>query len=195
MNNENEIGIIGLGPSGVTAAIYLNRFGLTPVCFEKELVGGQVNKTEKIETYTGVEEINGQDLGNRLEEQLNFFGIKPIYSEVKEVVLNNDGSFKVRYGKDKEKDFKYLIVSSGLKPNPFVVPNQERYSAKGISRCAICDGPIYKGKDVIVVGAGNSAFEEANYLATICNIVNLSFGLVLCEYSSCFISLNPPSLS
>ena len=66
--NESEVGIIGLGPSGVTAAIYLNRYGMTPVCFEKELVGGQVNKTEKVENYTGVIDISGPKLGGILEE-------------------------------------------------------------------------------------------------------------------------------
>ena len=172
MLNKKEVAIIGLGPSGVTAAIYLNRFGLTPVCFEKELVGGQVNKTEKVENYTGVKSIKGPALGSALEEQLNSFGIKPIYKEVKEVVLNNSGTFTVKYGSE-EKEFKYVIVCSGLKPNPFVVPNQETYNSKGISRCAICDGPLYKGKDVVVIGAGNSAFEEASYLATICTSVSL----------------------
>ena len=142
------------------------------VCFEKELVGGQVNKTEKVENYTGVKSIKGPSLGSALEEQLNSFGIKPIYKEVKEVVLNNSGTFTVKYGSE-EKEFKYLIVCSGLKPNPFVVPNQETYNSKGISRCAICDGPLYKGKDVVVIGAGNSAFEEASYLATICTSVSL----------------------
>lgn len=172
MINEKEVAIIGLGPSGVTAAIYLNRFGLTPVCFEKELVGGQVNKTEKVENYTGVKSIGGPELGNKLDEQLSSFGIKPIYKEVKEVTRTKSGTFIVKYGQE-EKEFKYVIVCSGLRPNPFVVPGQEEYHNKGISRCAICDGPLYKGKDVVVVGAGNSAFEEASYLATICNSVTL----------------------
>lgn len=172
MPDEKEVAVIGLGPSGVTAAIYLNRFGMVPYCFEKELVGGQVNKTEKIENYTGVKSIGGPELGNLLESQLSSFGIKPIYKEVKEVRLNDSGAFTIKYGNE-EKEFKYVIVCSGLRPNPFVVPNQESYNSKGISRCAICDGPLYKGKDVVVVGAGNSAFEEASYLATICSSVSL----------------------
>ena len=73
MIDEKEVAVIGLGPSGVTAAIYLNRFGLTPICFEKELVGGQVNKTEKVENYTGVGSIKGPELGMKLDEQLSFF--------------------------------------------------------------------------------------------------------------------------
>ncbi len=172
MVNEKEVAVIGLGPSGVTAAIYLNRFGLTPVCFEKELVGGQVNKTEKVENYTGVGSIKGPELGMKLDEQLSFFGIKPIYKEVKGITLTKDKTFLVSYGNE-TKEFRYVIISSGLRPNPFVVPNQEKYSSKGISRCAICDGPLYKGKDVVVIGGGNSAFEEASYLATICSSVTL----------------------
>lgn len=173
MIDPKEVAVIGLGPSGVSAAIYLKRYGMVPYCFEKELVGGKVNKTEKIENYAGVKAINGPELGMLLEDQLHSFGIKPIFKEVKRVSLNEDGTFKVQYGKDLEHDFKYVLLANGLGEKPFPIQGEETYHKRGISRCAICDGPLYKGKDVAVIGAGNSAFEEAIYLASVCHHVTL----------------------
>lgn len=171
MENK-DIAIIGLGPSGVSASIYLKRYGLNPVCFEKELVGGKVNKTELIENYAGVNKIAGPKLGMIFEDQITSFGIKPIYKEVKEVSLNDDSSFHLKYGKE-ERDFKYVIIANGLINRPFKIEGEETFNRRGISECAICDGPLYKGKDVAIVGAGNSSFEEACYLATICSSVTL----------------------
>lgn len=169
---KNEVCIIGLGPSGVSAAIYLKRYGMNPICFEKELVGGKVNKTEKIENYAGLLSIAGPDLGMQLEDQLNKFSIKPIYQEVKEVSLNDDGTFSVVTNKQK-RDFKYVILANGLGEREFHIPGEDSFRCRGISRCAICDGSFYQGKDVAVIGAGNSAFEEASYLADICSHVSL----------------------
>lgn len=173
MIDNKDVAIIGMGPSGVSAAIYLKRYGMNPVCFEKELVGGKVNKTEKIENYAGVMKINGPDLGMLLENQLASFDITPLYYEVKELVLNEDGTFTLTYGKDKKRDFRYVILANGLGERPFPIEGEDSFKKRGISRCAICDGPLYKGKDVAVVGAGNSAFEEAIYLASICSHVTL----------------------
>lgn len=173
MIDNKEVAIIGLGPSGVSAAIYLKRYGMEPYCFEKELVGGKVNKTEKIENYAGVRSIGGGELGMLLETQLKDFGIKPIYQEVKRLSLNQDGTFTLQYGKDNHHDFKYVILANGLGEKPFPIPGEEVFHKRGISRCAICDGPLYKGKDVAVIGGGNAAFEEATYLASICSHVTL----------------------
>ena len=173
MVDKKEVAVIGLGPGGVSAAIYLKRYGMVPYCFEKELVGGKVNKTEKIENYAGVKSIGGPDLGMLLESQLKSFDIKPIYKTVKRVSLNEDGTFHVEYGKDLSHDFQYVLLANGLGEKPFPIQGEEAFHKRGISRCAICDGPLYKGKDVAVIGAGNSAFEEATYLASICNHVTL----------------------
>lgn len=173
MVDKKEVAVIGLGPGGVSAAIYLKRYGMVPYCFEKELVGGKVNKTEKIENYAGVKSIGGPDLGMLLEGQLKSFDIKPIYKAVKRVSLNEDGTFHVEYGKDLSHDFQYVLLANGLGEKPFPIQGEEAFHKRGISRCAICDGPLYKGKDVAVIGAGNSAFEEATYLASICNHVTL----------------------
>ena len=171
--DDKEVAIIGMGPAGVSASIYLSRYGMTPFCFEKELVGGKVNKTEKIENYAGVVSIDGPKLGLSFEQQLSSMNIEPIYKEVKEVSLNEDGSFKVIYGRNIIHDFKYVILSNGLKEKPFPIKGEDSFNKRGISRCAICDGALYKGKNVAVIGSGNSAFEEAIYLASITNHVTL----------------------
>ncbi len=170
--DKKEVAIIGLGPSGVSAAIYLKRYGMTPVCYERELIGGKVNKTEKIENYAGIPSVSGPDLGMKLEEQLDKFSIRPIYQDVKEVKRNEDGSFTVSTSKG-SKDFYYVILANGLGEKPFPIPGEETFRKRGISRCAICDGSFYQGKDVAVIGAGNAAFEEATYLSDICSHVTL----------------------
>jgi thioredoxin reductase (NADPH) len=170
---KNEVAIIGMGPAGVSAAIYLKRFGMIPFCFEKELVGGKVNKTEKIENYAGILSINGPDLGMSFEKQLDSFSIEPIYKEVKSITLNEDGSFHLVYGKNITHDFRYVILANGLGEKPFGIPGEEKFHRRGISRCAICDGPLYKGKNVAVIGGGNAAFEEATYLSGLAEHVYL----------------------
>lgn len=173
MIDSKEVAVIGLGPSGVSASIYLSRYGMVPFCFEKELIGGKINQTEKIENYAGIPSIKGPQLSMALEEQLSSLSIRPIYKEVTKVSALEDGTYHVEYGKNLSHDFKYVILANGLIPSPFSIPGEEKFKRRGISRCAICDGPLYKGKNVAVIGAGNAAFEEATYLASICNHVSL----------------------
>lgn len=171
MNNK-EVAIIGGGPSGVTSAIYLKRYGMEPVLFEKDLIGGKTNYTERIENYPGYLEEKGPVLAERFLDQLRKLQIKPIYSAVESLSLNPDGTFHL-VSKKKEGDYRYVILANGLSERPFPLEGEEKFNRRGISRCAICDGPFYKGKDVLVIGSGNAAFEEANYLATICSSVSL----------------------
>ncbi|MFA6829392.1 MAG: FAD-dependent oxidoreductase [Bacilli bacterium] len=172
MINNKEVAVIGLGPGGVSACIYLKRYGMIPFAFEKELVGGKINKTESIENYAGVLKTEGASLGEVLTSQLESFEIEPIYEEVSKVTHNADGSFTVTYGENSH-DFSYVILACGLKERPFEIKGASDFSNKGISRCAICDGAFYRNKEVAVIGGGNSAFEEASYLAEICSKVTL----------------------
>jgi thioredoxin reductase (NADPH) len=172
MTDNREVAIIGMGPGGVSSAIYLKRYGMIPVCFEKDLVGGKTNYTEKVVNYPGYLEGKGPELGAKFQTQLTSFGIKPIYTEVRSVLLNPDGTFSVTYGKE-TKDFRYVILANGLGEKPYPIPGEETFHGRGISRCAICDGAFYKGKDVAVIGSGNAAFEEATYLTSICHSVTM----------------------
>lgn len=170
MIDPKEVAIVGMGPAGVAAAIYLKRYNMTPVCFEKDLVGGKTNYTEKIENYPGYLGLKGPQLAQDFAKQLDEFDIKPIYREVKSITKNEDGTYRLAYGKE-EHDFKYVILANGLVEKPFDIEGQDTFHKRGFSRCAICDGMFYRGKDVAVIGGGNAAFEEAIYLASICNSV------------------------
>ena len=170
--DPKRVAIIGMGPAGVSAAIYLKRYGMEPVCFEKELIGGKVNKTEKIENYPGLPSLKGPDFALQYESQLSFFNIEVNYEEVTSVTLNEDGSFLVKTDFSEEV-FAYVILAIGLGEKPYSIPGEESFKKRGISRCAICDGMFYRGKDVAVIGAGTSAFEEATYLSDICSSVSL----------------------
>lgn len=167
-----DVCIIGGGPSGVSAAIYLKRYGMNPIIYEKEIIGGKVNKTDIVENYLGVLPSKGINLGETLESQLSNYDIDVIYKEVKSLSKNEDGTYLVKTSKD-ERIFKYVIIAIGLGEKPFPIKGEDSFNKKGISRCAICDGAFYKGKDVGVIGAGNSAFEEGLYLANICKSVTL----------------------
>ena len=170
--DKKKVAVIGLGPGGVCASIYLKRYGRTPVCFEKENIGGKVNLTDKIENYPGYRKGSGPELARAREEQRNDFSIPVNYEQIKELTLNSDGTFHVK-GDFFEDDFYYVILANGLKPRPFSLKGEEKFKRRGISTCAICDGPFYKGKDVLVIGGGNSAFQEAIYLSSICHHVSL----------------------
>jgi thioredoxin reductase (NADPH) len=173
-NNINkDVAVIGLGPSGVTASIYLKRYGMNPVAFEREAVGGQVNKTEEIENYPGCPRIEGAKLGESFERQLEDLQIEVLYQEVTKVSRNPDGTFLVEYGRNKSRVFPFVLLATGQQGADFHVPGEENYHGRGISRCAICDGAFYRNKPVAVIGAGNSAFAEASYLASICSQVTL----------------------
>ncbi len=172
MIDEKEVAIIGMGPGGVSAAIYLSRYGMKPVCFEKDLIGGKTNYTEKIANYAGYLDEKGPQLGLNFSQQLDRFAIKTIYKEVKSVMPNPDGTFDISYGKEVH-TFRYVILANGLGEKTYDVKGSDKFSKRGISRCAICDGAFYKGKNVAVLGGGNSAVEEAAYLASICPNVYL----------------------
>lgn len=168
--DSKEVAIIGMGPAGVSAAIYLKRYNMIPVCFEKDLIGGKTNYTERIENYPGYLGLKGPQLAQDLATQLESFSIRPIYREVKSLTQNEDGTYHLEYGKE-SRDFKYVILANGLAEKPFDIPGQDTFHKRGFSRCAICDGMFYKGKDVAVIGGGNAALEEAIYLASICSHV------------------------
>ena len=166
----NDVCVIGMGPAGVTAAIYLKRFGFEPICFEPMMVGGKVNVTYEIQNYPGFMGM-GPELAMKLEEQVKFNEIKIVRKSVKKVE-KVDSVYKVVAGQE-EYYFKAVIIATGLKEKEYKVPGEDKYQARGISRCAVCDGPLYRNKPVAVLGGGNSAVEECAYLATICSKVTL----------------------
>lgn len=169
----NEIAIIGLGPAGVSAAIYLKRYGLNPICYEKCIIGGKVNNTNLIENYPGIPLIKGIDLGENLSKQISDYKIEVRNEEIISLSKNADLSFQIETEDGKKETYQYVIIAGGLNEKEFHIEGEDKFKKKGISRCAVCDGNFYKNKDVAIIGAGNSAFEEGIYLSEICSTVSL----------------------
>lgn len=165
------VAIIGLGPSGVSAGLVLKEWGIDFDVFEVGLAGGMVNQTAEIDNYSGFMG-SGMDLAMRFDDSARKNGFHTIHSLVKSLTRNEDGTFSITTSKGMF-DYQAVIVGTGTHYRPYAVPGQNDVKGRGFSRCAICDGPLYRGKDVAVIGGGNSAFEEGIYLASICNSVTL----------------------
>lgn len=162
--------IIGLGPAGVSAAIYAKRAGLNILCFDKAMVGGYLNYIDKIENYPGLYGISGPDFAFNLYDTIKKLNISV---ENKEVINIEDGELKKVITSDETYLCKKVIIATGRRPKNLGLDNEKELLGKGISHCALCDGMFYKDKDVAVVGGGASALQEALYLSNICNKVYL----------------------
>lgn len=166
--NSNTV-IIGSGVAGMTAAIYLKRSNVNVMILEKSAPGGQINRTANIDNYPGFQSIEGPELAMNIFNQVTNLGIEYKYGDVLEVI--DHGDYKTIKTDIEEITCKNIIVATGRRPREIGLENEKQLVGRGISWCAICDGPLYKGKDVAVVGGGNSAIEEAQYLSSICNKV------------------------
>jgi len=154
--------IIGAGPAGLTAALYAGRSRLKTLVLEKMVVGGRILMSETIENFPGFPAgIATQELIQRMEEQVKGLDIKIESSEGVEIdfesmsVRTNEGTYAA----------KAIIVATGSRPRKLGVPGEDAFTGKGVSYCATCDAPLFKEKDVVVVGGGNAVAEEALYLA------------------------------
>lgn len=162
-----DLVIIGAGPAGLTAAIYAQRANLKTIMIEKSAPGGQIVNTGEIENYTGFTKLSGGDLALNMFNHAMALGVEYGYGDVRSV-QKVDNLFKI-VTEQETYEAKACIVASGMIQRKLGLEHEERLSANGISWCAICDGPIYKGEDVVVIGGGNSAVEESSYLATLVN--------------------------
>lgn len=171
MNLDYSIGIIGGGPAGMSAAIYAARAGRTVVLFEGAACGGQMLLAHEIENYPGVAKAAGYALADQMMEQMKPLNISVVYGAVDAVALK-EGVFTVRAGK-KEFSVGAVIVAAGTERRTLDVPGEAEFLGRGVSYCAVCDGRFFAGKDVAVVGGGNTALGDALYLANICRSVTL----------------------
>lgn len=154
--------ILGAGCAGLTAALYAGRGGLTAAVIEKAVPGGQAAITSQIDNYPGLEGITGPEFSQRLFDQATRFGAEVITGEAKSLSLMGDvktivtdtGSYQGRT----------VILASGASPKALEIPGEKEYLGRGVSYCATCDGFFFKGKEVVVVGGGYSAAEEALFL-------------------------------
>ena len=160
-----DCAIIGGGPAGVTAAIYLSRANKSVILFEKEIIGGQINNSPCVENIPGFDSISGQDYGIKLMDQLEYNNIEVIYDEVIDV---SSVGVKIISTHSKECYFaKSVIIASGTKHRTLNLENEDKFIGKGISFCVKCDGAFYRDKIVAVIGGGNSALQEAIELSSI----------------------------
>lgn len=163
--------IIGGGIAGITAGIYLKNANKNVLLIEKGAMGGILNKISKIENYPGFKSIMGPDLAYNLYEQAKYNEIEILEDTV--IGIENKEDENIVKLKDKELSCKYLILATGKEARRLNLENEEELLGRGISYCALCDGPFYKDKDVCVIGAGDSALLEALYLANICSHVTI----------------------
>lgn len=162
--------IIGGGPAGLSASIYSCRYGIKTLLLAP-LGGGLASSADKIENYPGFpEEISGMELVNKMKEQAEKFGLEMAYAQVQKV--EREGKIFSVFAEDNYYS-RALIIATGAEPNRLGAPGEDAFRGRGVSYCATCDGPFFKGKSVIVVGGGDSALQEALYLAQITRQVTL----------------------
>lgn len=163
--------IIGAGPAGLTAGIYAQRFGLKTLLVEREFVGGQIALSDIIENYPGFPSISGAGLMEKFEEHARKFGLEIKFTEV--LNIETRGIERVAKTSDGDIRVKAVIVATGAKPRRLGVEGEKVFTGKGVSYCATCDGPFFKGHKVLVAGGGDTAVKEALYLARIAAKVSI----------------------
>ena len=172
-SREVELVIVGAGVAGCTAAIYAKRYGVDVVILDKGVPGGQLMTVSLVENYPGFPEgISGMELAQRVHQQVEKHGIELVQEEATGIKHRDDGRWLVQTG-DGEWLSVAVIIATGVFPRSLNVPGEKELRGRGVSYCATCDGFLYRGETVAVVGGGNSAVEEAMYLADICEKVYL----------------------
>lgn len=174
MTNETiKVLIIGSGPAGYTAAIYAARAGLNPVLYTGAQPGGQLTITNDVENFPGYPQgVNGPQMMVDLQKQAERFGTRVNYGVVTSVDFSG-WPHKVVVDEKHRLVAETVIIATGATAKYLGIPSEEKFANKGVSACAVCDGYFYRGKDVAVVGAGDSAAEESTYLAKLVNKVHL----------------------
>ncbi|UCG26346.1 MAG: thioredoxin-disulfide reductase [Chloroflexota bacterium] len=173
MEKERVI-VIGSGPAGLTAAIYAARATLNPLVLVGNQLGGQISITAEVENYPGFPEtdLTGPELVDRMVRQAERFGARLEYDEVIEVDFRRGSPFYIKTN-GKEYEAEAIIVTAGASPRRLGVPGEDEYIGRGVSFCATCDGFFFRGKDVVVVGGGDSALEEGLFLTKFANKVQV----------------------
>lgn len=160
---NKDLIIIGGGPAGLTSAIYASRAKIDLLLLENQILGGQVRNSNTIENYPGFKKIKGTELADIIQQQAEELGATiDEFDNIEKVDFSSEDKL-IETGSYIYKA-KAVIIASGATPKKLPIPNEEKYSGKGVHYCAVCDGAVYEGKVVAVVGGGNSALEEALFL-------------------------------
>ena len=163
--------IIGAGPAGLTAAIYGLRAGLSAVVFDRGVYGGQVAQTAEVENYPAILRISGPDFAQAIHQQAAELGADIRMEAVERVDL--DGAVKRLFTPEGIYEGRTVVIANGAKRRLLGCEGEEAFTGRGVSYCATCDGAFFRGRDVAVVGGGNTALEDALYLANLCRRVTI----------------------
>jgi thioredoxin reductase (NADPH) len=166
-----DVIIIGAGPAGMTAAVYTSRANLSTLMLERGVPGGQMANTEEVENYPGFDHILGPELSTKMFDHAKKFGAEYAYGDVKEVIDGKE--YKTIKAGNKEYKARAIIISAGAEYKKIGVPGEQELGGRGVSYCAVCDGAFFKGKELVVVGGGDSAVEEGVYLTRFASKVTI----------------------
>ncbi|MEJ1517234.1 thioredoxin-disulfide reductase [Bacillus cereus] len=162
MTQIYDVIIIGAGPAGLTAAIYSARANLKTLMIERGVPGGQMVNTEEIENFPGFESILGPELSTKMFSHSQKFGAEYTYGDVKGISI--DGDYKIVETSKQNYKTKTIIIATGTEHKKLGIPGEKELSGRGVSYCAVCDGAFFKERELVVIGGGDSAVEEALYL-------------------------------
>jgi len=163
--------IIGAGPAGMTAALYAARSNLKAALLERGIYGGQMNNTAEIENYPGYAHISGPELAEKMFEPLENLGVEHLFGQVEKI--EDHGDYKKIITEDEVFETKTVILAPGANHRHLGVPGEEEYNSRGVSYCAVCDGAFFRNEDLLVVGGGDSAVEEAIFLTRFAKSVTI----------------------
>ena len=166
-----DIGIIGGGTAGMTAAIYGQRAGKQTVLFEGTTIGGQITSSPNVENYPGIASVSGSEFSMNLMDQAVKLGTQTIMEQV--TGIREEADYKVIVTTEKEYECKSIILATGVTHRHLGVPGEERLTGAGVSYCATCDGMFFRGREVAVVGGGSTALQDAEFLSNYCSKVYL----------------------
>ncbi len=167
-----DIIVVGGGPAGLTAAIYGARAGKTVLLLERDSIGGQIVYSPQVENYPALPHISGAELANQMYEQVEALGVEIVSEEAIGAARQDDGTFLLStdYGSHRGRA---LILATGVQHRKLGLPGEDELVGAGVSYCAVCDGAFYAGKDVAVVGGGDTALQDALFLANTCRSVTV----------------------
>lgn len=164
--------VIGAGPSGMSACLYLLRAGKSVLLIEKEGVGGQIALSPRLENYPSIVSISGNEFADNLFSQISNLGVAFEFGEARKVIKESEGTFSVMTDYDTFKG-KSVILATGCSHRCLNVPGEKELTGKGVSYCAVCDGAFYAGKEVLLIGDANTALQYAISLSEICTKVHV----------------------